>query len=66
MACGSTMNTRDFEIRSVIKFLTKEEMKPKEIRERMNAIYDYVSPSYYQVKFWSKQFKWDRESIEDD
>ena len=25
-----------------------------------------VSPTYYQVKFWSKQFKWGRESIEDD
>ena len=32
----------------------------------MNAVYGDVSPSYYQVKFWSKQFKWSRESIEDD
>ena len=32
----------------------------------MNAVYVDVSPSYYQVKFWSKQFKWDREFIEDD
>ena len=31
----------------------------------MNAVYGDVSPSYYQVKFWSKKFKWGRESIED-
>ena len=65
MACGSTMNTRDLELCSMIKFLRKEGKKPKEIHERMNAVYGDVSPSYYQVKFWSKQFKWGR-SIEDD
>ena len=32
----------------------------------MNAVYGDVSPTYCQVKFWSKQFKWGRESIEDD
>ena len=56
----------ELELRSVIKFLIKEGKKPKEIRERMNAVYGDVSPSSYQVKFWSKQFKWGRESIEDD
>ena len=66
MACGSTMNTRDLVRCTVIKFLTKEAKKPKEIHERMNAVYGDVSPSYYQVKFWSKQFKWSRESIEGD
>ena len=25
----------------------------------------WCSPSYYQVKFWSKQFKWSMESIEE-
>ena len=40
MACGSTMNMRDLELRSVIKFLTKEGKKLKEIHERMNAVYD--------------------------
>ena len=30
----------------------------------MNAVYGNVSSSYHQVKFWSKHFKWDRESIE--
>ena len=58
MVSGSTMNARDLELRSAIKFLTKEGEKPKEIYERMNAVYGDVSPSYYQVKFWSKQFKW--------
>ena len=32
-----TMNMRDLELRSMIKFLTKEGKKPKEIHERMNA-----------------------------
>ena len=45
MACGSKMNMKDLELRSVIKFLTKEVKKPKEIHERMNAVYDDVSPS---------------------
>ena len=51
MACGSTMNIRELELRSVIKFLINEWKKPKEIHERMNAVYGDVSPSYYQVKF---------------
>ena len=66
MACGSTMNMRDLGLLFLIKLLTKEGKKPKEIHERMNALFGDVSPSYYQVKFWSKQFKWGRESIEDD
>ena len=49
MACGSTMNTRDFDLQSVINFLTKEGKKPKEIHEKTNAVYCDVSPSYYQV-----------------
>ena len=32
----------------------------------MNVVYGDVSASYYWVKFWSKQFKWGRESTEDD
>ena len=66
MAYGSTMNSRDLEFRSVLKFLMKEGKKPKEIHEKMNAVCGDVSSSYYQVKFWSKQFKWGMESIEDD
>ena len=53
MMCGSTMNMRDLELRSVIKFLTKEGKKLKEIHERMNTVYGDVSSSYHQVKFWS-------------
>jgi hypothetical protein len=32
----------------------------------MVAVYGESAPSYYKAKFWSKQFKWGRESIEDD
>ena len=53
----------DLEQRSVLKFLSKE---PKEILERMVAVYGESAPSYYKAKFWSKQFKWGRESTEDD
>ena len=60
------MNMRDLELSLVIKFLTKEEKKSKEIHERIHYIYGDVSPFYYQVKFWSKQFQWDRESIQGD
>ena len=56
----------DLEQRTVKKFLTKEGKKPKDIFERMVAVYGESAPSYYKVKFWSKQFKWGRESIEDD
>ena len=54
-----------FGLRFVIKFLTKERKKPKEIHKRMDAVYSDVSPSYSQIKFRPKQFKWGRESIED-
>ena len=47
-------------------FLTKKEKKLKEIHERMNALYGDVSSSCHKIKFWSKQFKCGRESIEDD
>ena len=57
----------DLEQRSVIQFLSKEGKKPKEILERMVAVYgESAAPSYCKVKFSSKQFKWGRESIEDD
>ena len=66
MVCESTLNMWDLELHSMIKFLTKEGKKLKEIHTRMNAVYGDVSPSYYQLKFWSKQFKWGRESTEND
>ena len=43
MLCGSTMNTRDLKLRFVIKLLTKEGKKQKEIHERINAVYGDVS-----------------------
>jgi hypothetical protein len=64
--CEVSRKLFDLEQRSVIKFFTKEAKKPKEILERMVAIYGESVPFYYNVKFWSKQFKWGRESIEDD
>ena len=57
----------DLEQRSVTKFHCKEGKKPKKILERMVAVYgESAAPSYSKVKFWSKQFKWGRESIEDE
>ena len=54
--CEVSKKLLDLEQRSVIKFLTKEGKKPKEISERMVAVYGESAPSYYKVKFWSKQF----------
>jgi hypothetical protein len=64
--CEVSKKLLDLEQRSVIKFLSKEGKKPKEILEHMVAVYGESVPSYYKVKFWNKQFKWGRESIEDD
>lgn len=44
----------------------KEGNGPKAINERMIAVYGDSSPSYFIIKYWAKQFKWGRESIEDD
>lgn len=52
--------------RAVIEFLVKEGNGPKAINERMIAVYGDSSPSYFIIKYWAKQFKWGRESIEDD
>ena len=64
--CEVSKKLLDLEQRSVIKFLSKEGKKPKEILEPMVAVYGESAPSYCKVKFWSKQFKGGRESIEDD
>jgi len=66
LVCEVSKELLDLEQRSVIKLLTKEGKKPKEIFERIVAVYGEPAPSYYKVKFWSKQFKWGRDSIEDD
>ncbi|XP_031637550.1 histone-lysine N-methyltransferase SETMAR-like [Contarinia nasturtii] len=54
------------EYRAVIKFLTKEGVAPKDINDRLRAVYGVLAPSYATVKLWAKQFKWGRESLEDD
>jgi len=41
-------------------------MARKTIYDRMSVVYGEHTPSYYQVKFWSKQFKWGRDSVDDD
>ena len=64
--CEVSKKLLDLDQRSVIIFLTKEGKKPKEILERKVAVYGESAPSYYKVKFSSKQFKWGRGSIEDD
>lgn len=54
------------EYRAVIKFLTKEGKLPTEINERLQAVYGSNAPSFSTVKFWARQFKFGRESLEDD
>ncbi|KAG2466570.1 HSDL2 protein, partial [Polypterus senegalus] len=41
-------------------------VKAKEFHECMITVYGESAPSSNKVKVWSKQFKWGRESIEDD
>lgn len=54
------------EYRAVIKFLTKEGIKPTEIFERLQTVYGDYAPSFTTVKDWSRLFKFGRESLEDD
>jgi len=60
------MDIKKLEHRAVIKFLTKDGLTPSDIYEKCLKVYNKDCPSLYQVKFWAKQFKWGRESIEDD
>jgi hypothetical protein len=53
--CEVSKKLLDLEQRSIITFLTKEGKNPKEILERMVAGYGESDPSYYKVKFGSKQ-----------
>lgn len=54
------------EYRAVIKFLGKEGNTPTQIRERMFKVFGDSCPSEFVIKFWSKQFKQGRVSLEDD
>lgn len=54
------------EHRAVIKFLSREGNTPTQIYARMSKVFGDSCPSEFIIKFWSKQFKHDRESLEDD
>ena len=58
------MESQNIEFRAVIKFLTKEGAKAKEIHRRMTDMYG--DPKYYTVAKWSAEFKRGRDSLEDD
>jgi len=63
---STIMDFLKIEQRSLITFLTKEGNGPKTIYNQMSVVYGEHTPSYYQVKFLSKQFKWGRDSVGDD
>ena len=54
------MESQNIEFRAVIKFLTKEGAKAKEIHRRMADVYGDSSPK------WSAEFKHGQDSLEDD
>ncbi|KAF2890828.1 hypothetical protein ILUMI_15345 [Ignelater luminosus] len=60
------MSDLKLERRSVIKFLSKGGSGPLNIPERMVVVFEKNTPSNFQVKYWCKQFRWGRESINDD
>ena len=60
------MESRNIEFRAVIKFLTKEGAKTKEIHRRMADVYGDSSPKYSTVATWSAEFKRGQDSFEDD
>ena len=60
------MERQNIEFRAVIKFLTKEGAKAKDIHWRMADVYGDSSPKYSTVAKWSAEFKRGRDSLEDD
>ena len=60
------MESQNIEFKAVIKFLTKEGAKAKEIHWRMADVYGDSSPKYFTVAKWSAEFKRGRDSLEDD
>ena len=60
------MARQNIEYRAVIKFLTKEGAKAKEINRRMADVYGDSSPKYSTMAKWSAEFKRGRDSLEDD
>ena len=60
------MESQNIEFRAVIKFLTREGAKAKEIHWHMTDVYGDSSPNYSTVAKWSAEFKSGRDSLEDD
>ena len=60
------MESQNIQFRAVIKFLTKEGAKAKEIHRCMADVYGDSSPKYSTVATWSSEFKHGRDSLEDD
>ena len=56
------MESQNIEFRAVIKFLTKEGAKAKDVAD----VYGDSSPKYSTVAKWSAEFKRGRDSLEDD
>ena len=59
------MESQNIEFRAVIKFLTKEGAKAKEIHQRMADVYGDSSPKYSTVAKWSAEFKRVQDFLED-
>ena len=59
------MESQNIEFRAVIKFLTKEGAKAKEIHWCMADVYDDSSPKYSTVAKWSVEFRRGRDSLDD-
>jgi hypothetical protein len=58
------MSEIQLEYRTGIKFLTKEANGPKVIHQRMIIVYGNEGPSLFQIRFWSEQFRWGRDSTQ--
>ena len=59
------MESQNIEFRAVIKFLTKEGAKAKEMHWRMADVYGDSSPKYSTVAKRSAEFKCGRDSLEE-
>ena len=60
------MESQNIEFRAVIKFLTKEGAKAKEIHRHMADVYGDSSPKYSTAAKWSAEFTHGWDSLEDD
>ena len=60
------MENLNFEIRAVIKFLTKLEWKSSAISDSLHSVYGESTPHKNTILRWMKRFKEGRESLDDD